>query len=92
MVFPQILSYIPLLYDQWLPRYLNYPPRQLSRLHLGGCRLEYGGNPPKTNFKQVLDRLSRFENYTFFDFQKNFFPFHPTIKGGSHLIVKFLVL
>ena len=52
----------------------------------GGCRLENGGNPPKTNFKQVLDHLSGFENYTFFDFQKKFFSLHPITaycKGGA---------
>ena len=81
MVFPQSLSHIPLLYDQWLPRYANYPPRQLSRLHLGGCRLENGSNPPKTNFKEVLNHLSGFENYryTFFNFQKKFFSLHPKL-------------
>ena len=44
---------------------------------LGGCRLENGGNPQKTNFRQVLDHLSGFKNYTFFDFQKKFFSLHP---------------
>ena len=45
---------------------------------LGGSRLENGGNLPKTNFKQVLDHLPGFENYTFFDFQKKLFSLHPT--------------
>ena len=49
----------------------------------GGCRLENGGNPPKTNFKQVLDHLSGFKNCTFFDFQKKFFSLHPTISRSK---------
>ena len=73
MVFSQILSYIPLLYDQWLPRYVNYPPRPHSRLHLGGFRMENGGNPPKTKFKQVLDHLPGFENYTLLSIPKKKF-------------------
>ena len=44
---------------------------------LGGSRLENGGNPPKINFQQILDHMPWFENYTSFDFQKNFF--HSTL-------------
>ena len=55
----------------------------------GGCQLENGGNSPKTNFKQVLDHLSGFENYTFFNFQKKFFSLHPT---GIYLSVQYSVL
>ena len=29
------------------------------------------------SFMRVLDHLSGFENYTFFDFQKKIFSFHP---------------
>ena len=32
-----------------------------------------GATAQKTNFKQVLNHLSGFENYTIFDFQKKFF-------------------
>ena len=49
---------------------------------MGGCRLENAGNPQKTNFKQVLDHLSGFENYTFFDFQKKFFSLHPCVDSA----------
>ena len=56
VVFPQILIDIPLLYDQWLPRYVNGPHANCRDYMWGGCRLENGGNPPKTNFNQVLDR------------------------------------
>ena len=74
MVFAQILSYIPLLYDQWLPRYVNYPPRPQSRLHLGELPAgKRGQPPPKTNFKQVLDHLPGFENYTFSISQKKIY-------------------
>ena len=38
---------------------------------------EMGATLPKTNFKQVLNHLSGFENYTFFYFQKKFFSFYP---------------
>ena len=52
----------------------------------GGCRLENGGNPPQTNLKQVLNHLSGFENFTFFDFQKKFFSLHPIIYIDSALL------
>ena len=54
----------------------------------GSCRLEIGGNPPKTNFKQVLNNLSGFENYTFFDFQKKFFSLHPNVDDTFVIIHK----
>ena len=73
MVFPQILSYIPLLYDQWLPRYANNPHANCRNYIWGGCRLKTGGNIPKTNFKQVLDHLLRFEIYTFLISKRTFF-------------------
>ena len=85
MVFLQILSDIPLLYDQWLPRYVNYPPRPHLRLHLGGFRMENGGNPPKTNFKQVLDHLPGFENNTLFSIHKKNF-FHSTLLWKDQIL------
>ena len=38
-----------------------------------------GVTPPKTNFNQVLDHSSGFENYTFFDFQEKIFSLHPIV-------------
>ena len=73
MVFPQILSYMPLLFDQWLPRYMNYPLRHSRDNIFGGGWLENGSNPQNINFQQVLDHLLGFKNYIFFDFQKFFF-------------------
>ena len=87
MVFSQILSHIPLVYDQWLPRFANYPSHQLSRLHLGELPAGKWGQPPKTNFKQGLNHLSGFESYTFFDFQKKFFSLHPSIHRSSQNIL-----
>ena len=77
MLFPQIFSYISLLYDQWLPRYMNCPHANCCNYIWGGCRQENESNPPKTSFKQVLNHLSGFEHYAFFDFPKNFF--HSTL-------------
>ena len=61
-------------------------PHAQSRDYTGeGCRLENGGSHPKTNFKQVLDHLPRFENYTFFDFQKKFIQLQPTTYGSRYV-------
>ena len=81
MVFPQILSHMPLLFDQWLPRCKNYPCVIRYDNMLGGSRLENDGNPQKTNFQQVLKHFPGFENYTFFDFQKKIF--HSTLTNKS---------
>ena len=73
MVFPQILSHISLLSDQWLPRIRFTPCVNSFDNILGGSRLENGSNPPKPTFQEVLDHLPGFENYTFFDFKKKKF-------------------
>ena len=60
---------------------MQITPCVISRNNiLGGIPLENGGNPPNTNFKQVLEHLPGFENFTFFDFQKKFVSLHPTTK------------
>ena len=79
MVFPQILSQIPLLSDQWLPRYKNYPCVNSFDNILGGSRLENESNSSKPTFQEVSDHLPGFENYTFSDFKKKFFSLHPIL-------------
>ena len=51
MVFPQILSYTPLLYDQWLPTYVNYHPRPQLQLHLGELPGGKWRQPPKNKYQ-----------------------------------------
>ena len=49
---------------------------------LGGSRLKNRGNPLKPNFQEVLDHLPGFENYPFFNIQKNFFSLQPSGYGN----------
>ena len=91
MVFPQILSHMPLLSGQLLLRYVNYPCVISCDNILGGSRLKNDGNPLITNFQQVSDHLPGFENYTFFDFQKNCFSLHPRVHLHLPLSLRILL-
>ena len=53
MVFPKILSHIPLLYDQWLPRYVNYPHANCDDNIWGGAGWKMGANLQK----QILSKF-----------------------------------
>ena len=82
MVFPQILSHMPLLSNQWLPRYINYPLRHQSRLHFGGWPAGKWGQPPKNKFSTSFRPFSGIYELHFFRFPKKFFSPDPIAKDA----------
>ena len=81
MVFSQILSHMPLLSDQWLPRYKNYHPLYASSVTITFCGVA-GWKMVATRKKQILNEfytICQDLKTTLFSFsKKKFFSLHPT--------------